>query len=142
MSTCNDSSGTSCNQRWATAARAVSAAGTAVPTAKATSTGMQENVAALLSYVFGFITGIIFVVIEKENRFVRFHAFQSIFVSVALMILSYVVWFIPVIGWVAGALLWPVSLLLWLLLMFKAYKGELYKLPFVGDIAEKQAGLT
>lgn len=81
-------------------------------------------------------------VIEKENRFVRFHAFQSIFVSVALMILSYVVWFIPVIGWVAGALLWPVSLLLWLLLMFKAYKGELYKLPFVGDIAEKQAGLT
>ena len=103
------------------------------------STGMNENLAALLSYVLGFITGIIFFVIEKESRFVKFHAMQSILVSAALMVLSFVLGFIPFIGWIALILLGPVSFVLWILLMVKAYKYVWFKLPVVGDIAEKQA---
>lgn len=103
------------------------------------STGMSENLAALLSYVLGFITGIIFFVIEKESRFVKFHAMQSILVSAALMVLSFVLGFIPFIGWIALILLGPVSFVLWILLMVKAYKYVWFKLPVVGDIAEKQA---
>ncbi|MGI6697501.1 MAG: DUF4870 domain-containing protein [Clostridia bacterium] len=103
------------------------------------STGMNENLAALLSYVLGFITGIIFFVIEKESRFVKFHAMQSILVSAALMVLSFVLGFIPFIGWIALILLGPVSFVLWILLMVKAYKYIWFKLPVVGDIAEKQA---
>lgn len=103
------------------------------------STGMSENLAALLSYVLGFITGIIFFVIEKQSRFVKFHAMQSILVSAALMVLSFVLGFIPFIGWIALILLGPVSFVLWVLLMVKAYKYVWFKLPVVGDIAEKQA---
>jgi len=103
------------------------------------STGMNENLAALLSYVLGFITGIIFFVIEKQSRFVKFHAMQSILVSAALMVLSFVLGFIPFIGWIALILLGPVSFVLWILLMVKAYKYVWFKLPVVGDIAEKQA---
>lgn len=103
------------------------------------STGMNENLAALLSYVLGFITGIIFFVIEKESRFVKFHAMQSILVSAALMVLSFVLGFIPFIGWLALILLGPVSFVLWIILMVKAYKYVWFKLPVVGDIAEKQA---
>ena len=103
------------------------------------STGMSENLAALLSYVLGFITGIIFFVIEKESKFVKFHAMQSILVSAALMVLSFVLGFIPFIGWIALILLGPVSFVLWILLMVKAYKYVWFKLPVVGDIAEKQA---
>lgn len=103
------------------------------------STGMNENLAALLSYVLGFITGIIFFVIEKESKFVKFHAMQSILVSAALMVLSFVLGFIPFIGWLALILLGPVSFVLWILLMVKAYKYVWFKLPVVGDIAEKQA---
>lgn len=103
------------------------------------STGMSENLAALLSYVLGFITGIIFFVIEKESKFVKFHAMQSILVSAALMVLSFVLGFIPFIGWLALILLGPVSFVLWIILMVKAYKYVWFKLPVVGDIAEKQA---
>lgn len=103
------------------------------------STGMNENLAALLSYVLGFITGIIFFVIEKQSRFVKFHAMQSILVSAALMVLSFVLGFIPFIGWLALILLGPVSFVLWIILMVKAYKYVWFKLPVVGDIAEKQA---
>lgn len=104
----------------------------------ATSTGLQENVAGLLCYLLGLITGIIFVILEKENRFVRFHAFQSVFVSVALIILNTVLAFIPILGWLLALLMGPLSLILWLLLMFKAYQGQYFKLPIVGDMAEKQ----
>jgi uncharacterized membrane protein len=100
---------------------------------------MNENLAALLSYVLGFITGIIFFVIEKESKFVKFHAMQSILVSAALMVLSFVLGFIPFIGWLALILLGPVSFVLWIILMVKAYKYVWFKLPVVGDIAEKQA---
>jgi uncharacterized membrane protein len=103
------------------------------------STGMQPNLAALLCYLFGVITGIIFYIIEKENKFVRFHAMQSIITFGALFVLQMLLMVIPLIGWVLMPIVGIVSLILWVILMIKAYKGETFKLPFVGDIAEKQA---
>ncbi|MCM8799738.1 MAG: DUF4870 domain-containing protein [Candidatus Omnitrophica bacterium] len=104
-----------------------------------TSTGMQANVAGLLSYLLGFITGIIFYVIEKENKFVRFHAMQSTVVFGFLFVLSMVLRFIPILGWTLNILVSIFSLILWIILMIKAYQGESFKLPVAGDIAEKNA---
>jgi uncharacterized membrane protein len=104
-----------------------------------TSTGLQPNAAALLSYLLGFITGIIFYVIEKDNKFVRFHAMQSILTSGALFVLQIVIAFIPIIGPALAFIVGIISLILWVILMVKAYQGEDFKLPIVGDIAEKQA---
>ena len=102
-----------------------------------TSTGMQANVAALLSYLLGFISGIIFFIIEKENKFVRFHAMQSIMTFGGLFVLQMVLAFIPVIGWILMPIMGIASLILWIILMIKAYQGEQFKLPVAGDIAEK-----
>lgn len=103
-----------------------------------TALGIDENIEGLLCYVLGFITGIVFLVLEKENKFVRFHAMQSIAVFLPLFVIGFVIWMIPFIGWAIGTLLWIVELVLWLLLMLKAYQGETYKLPVAGDFAEQQ----
>jgi len=103
-----------------------------------TSMGLEENIAGLLCYILGWITGIVFLVLEKENKFVRFHAFQSLLTFLPLSVLIWILGWIPFAGWVIAGLLWILILILWLILMFKAYKGERYKLPIVGDIAEKQ----
>lgn len=103
------------------------------------STGMQPNVAGLLCYLVGFVTGIVFIIIEKENKFVRFHAMQSIFVFGGLFVLQIILSFIPFIGWLLGILISILGLILWILLMMKAYNGEMYKLPFVGDMAEQKS---
>jgi uncharacterized membrane protein len=95
--------------------------------------GLPKNTAAALAYVLWWLTGIIFLLIEKDP-FVRFHAMQSIIVFGALTILM----FVPVIGWILSPLLWIVGFVLWLVLIFKAYQGEEFKLPFVGDFAKKQ----
>lgn len=104
------------------------------------SLGMEENVAGLLSYVLGFITGIIFFVLEKDSKFVKFHAMQSIILFVGIMVLTFILGFIPIIGWVLSLLIGPLSVILWIVLMLKAYKYEYFKLPVIGDIAEKQVG--
>jgi uncharacterized membrane protein len=88
--------------------------------------------------VLGFVTGIIFLVLEKENRFVRFHAMQSIFVFGFLFILQMILSFIPFIGWILMPIVGILALILWLILMMKAYKGEFFKLPIVGDMAEQK----
>ncbi|MFZ3167458.1 MAG: DUF4870 domain-containing protein [Candidatus Methanoperedens sp.] len=103
-----------------------------------TALGIDENIEGLLCYVLGFITGILFLVLEKDNKFVRFHAMQSIATFLIIFVISMVIGFIPVIGWLLSPLIGLVALILWLLLMFKAYKGEKYKLPIAGDFAEQQ----
>ncbi len=104
-----------------------------------TSTGLQENVAALLSYLLGWVTGLIFYLLEPNNRFVRFHAIQSIIVFGTFILLGIILGWIPVIG----AFIWPLisilSFILWVILMVKAYQGIKYKLPVSGDLAEKWA---
>lgn len=105
-----------------------------------TALGIDENIEGLLCYVLGFLTGILFLVLEKDNKFVRFHAMQSIVTFLALFVISTVIGFIPILGWIVSGLIGLVALILWLLLMFKAFKGERYKLPIAGDFAEKQIG--
>ncbi|WP_026907284.1 DUF4870 domain-containing protein [Paucisalibacillus globulus] len=103
-----------------------------------TSSGIEENVAGLLCYLLGFVTGLIFLLIEKDNHFVRFHALQSIIVFAALFVLNIVIGLIPLLGFAITALLAPLSLVLWIVLMIQAYQGKLFKLPMIGDIVEVQ----
>jgi uncharacterized membrane protein len=110
----------------------------------------DKKLAALLSYLLGWITGIIFLLIEKDS-YVRFHAVQSIFTFGILDVLIIILSILASIGLALGGwgvwlvlhwiidLIWLLSLVLWILLMIKAYQGERFKLPIVGDIAEKYA---
>ena len=103
------------------------------------STGLDENVAGFLCYLFGFITGIVFLVVEKESRFVKFHAMQSTITFLSLFVISMILGWIPIIGLLVYPL-WILSLILWLLLMIKALRGERYSLPIVGKMAEEKTG--
>lgn len=102
--------------------------------------GLEENVAGALCYALWFVTGIIFYLLEEDNKFVRFHALQSTIALGAVFIVSRVVAMMA-IGWffIASLFAQLISLLgiiLWVVLMVKAYQGEKYKLPVVGDWAE------
>ena len=105
-----------------------------------TALGIEENIEGLLCYVLGWITGIVFLVLEKENKFVRFHAMQSLATFLVLFIILVIIGMIPFVGWVISILISIFMLFLWLFLMYKAFKGERYKLPIVGEFAEKQIG--
>jgi len=100
--------------------------------------GLNQNTAAALSYVLGFITGLFFFLTSK-NKYVRFHAMQSIAISVVLTVISYVLGYLPYLGAMLSPLVGLASLILWIVMIIKAYKGEKYKLPYIGDFAEKQA---
>jgi len=104
-----------------------------------TSTGLEENIAGLLCYVLGWISGLVFFLIEKENKFVRFHAMQSIIVFGTLCVASIILGWIPIIGGVISWLIWVLAFVLWIVLMVKAYQGQKYKLPWAGNLAEKYA---
>lgn len=104
-----------------------------------TSTGLEANVAGLLCYLLGWITGLIFFLIEKENKYVRFHALQSILVFGAFTVLPFILVMIPALGPMLLPLVSLLELVLWIVLMVKAYQGEKFKLPLAGDIAEKNS---
>jgi uncharacterized membrane protein len=107
-----------------------------------TSTGMKPNVAGLLCYLVGWVTGLIFLLIEKDSKFVRFHAIQSIGFSICIVILwviAVVLAFIPILGWIVDFLIWIGIVVLWIVLMVKAYQGHMFKLPIVGKFAEKNS---
>lgn len=99
--------------------------------------GISENIEALLCYVLGWITGIVFLLLEKENEFVRFHAMQSLVVFLSLFVLSLVLGAIPVLG-LLTLVISLLTIVLWIMMMIKSFQGERYKLPWVGDFAEKQ----
>jgi uncharacterized membrane protein len=106
-----------------------------------TGMGMEPNLAAALSYVCGWITGLVFFLMEKENSFVRFHAMQSIIVSGALTVLWIGLSVLPLgfLYWFIAPLLSLVGFVLWILLIIKAYQGQRFHLPVAGDIAEKNS---
>ena len=127
-----------------------------VQTATKSSTGLDENVAALLSYLLGGLGGLIFFLIEKSSRLVRFHAMQSILLNIVFVVLSvglWIVWAIVaiVVSQVSGLLSTLVSLVLGLVMfvvflgliiggilaLIKAYQGQFFKLPVIGNFAEK-----
>jgi uncharacterized membrane protein len=101
-----------------------------------TSTGLQENVAGLLCYVLGWVTGIVFLILEANNKTIRFHAFQSILVFAILTVIDIA------FGWIfiLGPLIWAVTFIVWILLIVMAAQGKKYKLPWAGNLAEKWAG--
>ena len=105
-------------------------------TAGGSSTGLEPNVAGLLCYLGGWISGIVFLVIEQKNKFVRFHALQSIVTFGALTVAGALLGWIPYAGSVFGIVIGILAFILWVVLMVKAYQGELYKLPVAGQVAE------
>lgn len=100
------------------------------------STSLSENVAAFICYLGTVITGIIFLFIEKENKFVRFHAMQSTAFFAGIWIVTFVVDYVPFLGGLLKALISLFSFIMWIVLMIKAYQHETLKLPIVGQIAE------
>jgi uncharacterized membrane protein len=110
-----------------------------------TETGIKANVAGLLCYLVGWVTGLIFFLIERDNKFVRFHAMQSMVFFGAVTVLNIVLSMVlSILGIYFGyyflfQLLWLAAMVVWIVLMVKAYQGETYKLPVAGDIAEQQA---
>jgi uncharacterized membrane protein len=110
---------------------------TPTPTPAKTSLGLEPNVAGALAYLLGFFTGIVLLLVEKENKFVRFHAMQSTITFGGFFVI-YIVLMITVIGALLLLPLVLVQIVVWLLLMIKAFNGQMYKLPWVGEIAEKQ----
>jgi uncharacterized membrane protein len=116
---------------------------------------METNVVGALTYIAGFLTGIVFLVLDpyKSNSFVRFHAFQSIFFNVA-WVAFWIVWMVvsavltPLTAGIFGLLALPLMLIftlagfgIWIVLMYQAYQGKLFKLPIVGKFAAEQAGV-
>jgi uncharacterized membrane protein len=135
--------------------------GNAPPGAPKSSSGLEPNIAAALSYIW--IVGVIFYLLEKENRFIRFHAMQSILFGIAnsilmvvLVILATILTFVSIgasaavgggLGSLLGMLVWLIWLLFWLIALalfvglivaaVKAYQGQMFKLPIIGNMAEK-----
>tara|TARA_R110002096_G_scaffold204901_5_gene390639 strand:+ start:1482 stop:1814 length:333 start_codon:yes stop_codon:yes gene_type:complete len=101
-----------------------------------TSIGLESNITAFLSYLLGWISGLIIILIEKDDQFVRFHAMQSIVTFGSLTLLSIAFGSLFFVFGVLVGLINIISLVLWILLMVKAYQGVKFKLPIVGDIAE------
>jgi uncharacterized membrane protein len=120
------------------------------------STGLDENIAALLAYVFGWISGLVFFLIEKDSKLVRFHAMQSILFCVVIAVVSIALWVLAVVFVLIasslpdimgtliglfGSLIWLVYsvalLIAWILCLVRAYQGQFFKLPVIGNMAEK-----
>lgn len=109
--------------------------------------GLDSNITALIGYLIG-IVALILIFIEKDNKFVRFHAFQSVIYHAAVMCLVFAFIFLTtILAFISSTLATLFSLLftlVWLgvlvgifFLAFKAYKGEMFKLPVIGDLADK-----
>lgn len=98
--------------------------------------GLQENTAAVISYFGLFFLSVFFVFNEKHSNFVRFHAMQSTILFLSLLVIVIIFRYIP-FGWIVNIVIGIIAILLWIMLMVKAYRKEYYKLPIIGDFAEK-----
>ena len=100
---------------------------------------MTDNVAGLLAYLF--ITAIIFLLIEpyNRNRFVKFHSWQAIALGVVSIVGHIVLWMIPVVGWIIAPFFGLAIFIIAIIAAVKAYQNQMWKLPVIGDFAEKQA---
>jgi uncharacterized membrane protein len=105
---------------------------------KKSSTGLESGVAGALCYVLGAFSGIFMLIVEREDKFVRFHAVQAILAHAAAYVIFIILALIPIVGW----LLLPVWLLaafiFWIVLIYEAYHGVEYELPYLGEIARRQ----
>jgi uncharacterized membrane protein len=122
------------------------------------STGLDENIAALLAYIFGWVSGLVFFLIEKDSKLVRFHAMQSILFCIVIAVLGFALWIVTflllivaamlpdVMGTLFGllaTLIWLIfsiaGLIAWILCVVRAYQCQFFKLPVIGNMAEKIA---
>lgn len=101
-----------------------------------TTVGMDANLAAALSYVFGWVSGLIFFLLEKENKFLRFHAMQSILFAAAGTIIM-IVFGITIVGAFLIPIIGLIFFVVWIVLIVKSFSGEQFRLPVIGDMAEK-----
>ncbi|MEZ5317874.1 MAG: hypothetical protein R2752_10785 [Vicinamibacterales bacterium] len=106
-------------------------------TRESSSTGMDPSLAAALAYVLGALTGVLMLALERESRFVRFHATQSIVFSLGVMVFVLIVSGLPAVGRVLSALASIGAVILWIVLMARAFQGHWFKLPYVGDAIEE-----
>lgn len=102
-----------------------------------TDLGLDPKVGGLLAYLFGFVSGIILYLLSKD-KYIRFHALQSTILSLAVAIIVGILEVIPVIQVLAGLVSLAYAVV-WIIMMVKAYSGEKYKLPIIGDIAEERS---
>jgi uncharacterized membrane protein len=111
------------------------------PTAQPAQSGLSDNAAGALAYVT-IIPAIVFLIVEpyNRNRYVRFHAWQSIFLGIAAFAVDTVLSFIPIVGWILLPVAMLGFLILWIVVLLKALKGQRFKLPLIGKFAEQQAG--
>lgn len=109
-------------------------------TSQPTALGVGENVVGALAYLLGWVTGIVLLLIEKENEFVRFHALQSVIVSGVFTVASIIADSISIraLGVSLSAVVTIGWIITWLLLMYQALNGVRYKVPYAGEYAEKQ----
>lgn len=108
------------------------------PELEASSTNLDPKSAGLLCYLLTFISGIIFLIIEKNSRFVKFHALQSIITFGGLTVLNFIFSSNPFTGWISSIIITPFHFILWIIMMVMARRGKWYKLPFIGDFVERQ----
>jgi uncharacterized membrane protein len=100
------------------------------------SVSMPKNTAAALCYLLGWVTGLVFLLVEKKDKFIRFHAMQSVVTFGILTIASLA----PLVGWILSPFIMIIGFVLWLVLMVKAYQGEEFELPVVGQLARQWLG--
>jgi uncharacterized membrane protein len=102
------------------------------------STGLDVPVAAMLTYLLGFLTGLFFLSIERSSAFVRFHAYQSTLVSLSLIAIDVLLQALPFGGALVVFVMWPIGLALWVFLMFTAFRGQAFELPVIGEFAARR----
>lgn len=105
-----------------------------------TSTGIQENLSCLLCYLFTWITGLIFFLVEKENKTVRYHAVQSIMIGVCLIVVNIVtsiLRIVPILGGIIAVVVGLATFALYIYLIVTAYRGTMIKFPIISEQAEK-----
>jgi len=101
-----------------------------------TALGIDENIEAVLCYLFIWVSGIVLYLLEDKNKFIRFHGMQSFLVFLPLNIVYVILWLVP-FGWIIGWVVVLLMVVLWLVLMIKAFQNERFKLPLVGDLADR-----
>lgn len=99
-----------------------------------TALGLPKNTTAAVAYVLGWVSGLVVFLVEKEDKFVRFHALQSVVAFGLFTVISMV----PFVGWMLSPLVMLIALVTWVICLVKAYQGEKFMLPVIGDFVEKQ----
>jgi uncharacterized membrane protein len=100
--------------------------------------GLDKKTACALTYVLGWVSGLVFLLVEKEDKEIRFNAMQSLVTFGAFHVIQMVLGRIPFVGWSLLPFLGILCFVTWIVCIVKVYQGEKIKLPIVGDFAEKQ----